>query len=56
MNLLSQHFSALKGAWRRLTASLLNTLLSLIVIGVALALPTSGWVVLDNMPPTFVAP
>lgn len=49
MNLLSQHFSALKGAWRRLTASLLNTLLSLIVIGVALALPTAGWVVLDNM-------
>lgn len=49
MNFFSQHLLALKGAWRRLTASLLNTLLSLTVIGVALALPTAGWVVLDNL-------
>ena len=46
---LSQHFAALKSALRRLTASPLNTLLSLIVIGVALALPTAGWVVLGNL-------
>ncbi len=49
MIFFSQHFLALKGAWRRLTASLLNTLLSLTVIGVALALPTAGWVILDNL-------
>jgi len=44
----SQHFMALKGALRRLGASPLNTVLSLIVIGVALALPAAGWIVLDN--------
>ena len=49
MIFFSQHFLALKGAWRRLTASLLNTLLSLSVIGVALALPAAGWVILDNL-------
>jgi len=49
MTLFSQQFLALKGAWRRLTASLLNTVLSLTVIGAALALPTAGWVVLDNL-------
>ena len=46
---LSQHFMALKGALRRLGASPLNTVLSLIVIGVALALPAAGWIVLDNL-------
>lgn len=44
-----QHAAALKGALRRLAASPLNTLLSLIVIGVALALPAAGWVVLGNL-------
>ncbi len=46
---LSQHFAALKSALRRLAAAPLNTFLSLIVIGVALALPAAGWVVLDNL-------
>jgi len=45
----SQHFAALKNALRRLATSPLNTLLSLVVIGVALALPAAGWVVLDNL-------
>ena len=45
----SQHYAALKSALRRLAVSPLNTLLSLIVIGVALALPAAGWVVLDNL-------
>ena len=49
MIFFSQHLLAFKGAWRRLTASLLNTLLSLSVIGVALALPAAGWVILDNL-------
>ena len=44
-----QHFSALKHAARRLAFSPLNTLLSLIVIGAALALPAAGWVMLDNL-------
>ena len=46
---LSQHYAALKNALHRLAASPLNTALSLIVIGVALALPTAGWVLLDNL-------
>ncbi len=46
---LSQHYAALKNALHRLASSPLNTTLSLIVIGVALALPTAGWVVLDNL-------
>lgn len=44
-----QHYAALKSALRRLAASPLNTLLALIVIGVALALPTAGWVLGDNL-------
>ena len=44
-----QHGAALKSAVRRLVSSPLNTLLSLIVIGTALALPAAGWVVLDNL-------
>lgn len=44
-----QHLAALKGALRRLAASPLNTVLSLVVIGVALALPAAGWVVLGNL-------
>jgi cell division transport system permease protein len=46
---LSQHLAALKSAARRLAFSPLNTMLSLIVIGAALALPAAGWVVLDNL-------
>jgi cell division transport system permease protein len=44
-----QHLAALKSAARRLAFSPLNTLLSLIVIGAALALPAAGWVMLDNL-------
>lgn len=47
--LFSQHYAALKNAVRRLLSSPLNTLLSLIVIGAALALPAAGWVLLDNL-------
>ena len=46
---LSQHYAAQKSAVRRLSSSPLNTLLSLIVIGTALALPAAGWVMLDNL-------
>ncbi|MBL8414552.1 MAG: ABC transporter permease [Propionivibrio sp.] len=45
----AQHLAALRDALRRLLASPLNTLLSLLVIGIALALPSAGWVVLDNL-------
>lgn len=45
----AQHVAALRDALRRLVASPLNTLLSLTVIGAALALPTAGWVVIDNL-------
>ena len=45
----AQHLNAVKNALRRLLASPLNTLLSLMVIGIALALPSAGWVVLDNL-------
>lgn len=45
----AQHLAALKNALRRLAASPLNTILSLLVIGIALALPSAGWVVLDNL-------
>ena len=45
----SQHRAALALAFRRLLASPLNTLLSLLVIGIALTLPAFGYVVLDNL-------
>lgn len=45
----AQHWAALLGALRRLLAAPLNTVLSLLVIGIALALPSAGWVVLDNL-------
>lgn len=44
-----QHRAALNGALRRLVAAPLSTILSLLVIGTALALPSAGWVVLDNL-------
>ncbi|MBL0207100.1 MAG: ABC transporter permease [Propionivibrio sp.] len=46
---LSQQFSALGNALSRLAAAPLNTMLSLLVIGMALTLPCAGWVVLDNL-------
>ena len=46
---LTQHLSALQGVWQRLAASPLNTVLSLLVIGIALTLPAAGVVVLDNL-------
>ena len=46
---LNQHSVALRDALRRLLSAPLNTLLSLVVIGTALALPCAGWVVLDNL-------
>ena len=45
---IAQHLAALYGAFRRLVAAPLSTILSLLVIGTALALPSAGWVVLDN--------
>ncbi len=45
----SQHRAALALALRRLWATPLNTLLSLLVIGIALTLPAFGYVALDNL-------
>ena len=45
----AQHRAALLDALRRLCATPFNTALSLLVIGIALALPSAGWVVLDNL-------
>ena len=45
----TQHTAALKSALHRLAGSPLNTLLSLFVIGIALALPSAGYIVLDNL-------
>lgn len=44
-----QHGNAMRSALRRLFASPLNTLLSLLVMGIALAMPSAAWVVLDNL-------
>lgn len=46
---LSQHRAALALAFRRLGAAPLNTLLSLLVIGIALTLPAFGYIALDNL-------
>ena len=46
---LTQHQAALASAFRRLLAAPLNTLLSLLVIGIALTLPGTGYVLLDNL-------
>ena len=45
----AQHLAALRDALRRLVATPLNTLLSLLVIGIALALPSAGWLAIDNL-------
>ena len=46
---LSQHRAALASAFRRLWSTPLNTLLSLLVIGIALTLPAAGYLLLDNL-------
>ena len=46
---LAQHGAALGAALRRLTAAPLNTLLALLVIGIALTLPAFGYLMLDNL-------
>jgi len=46
---LSQHRAAWALAFRRLWSTPLNTLLSLLVIGIALTLPGFGYVLLDNL-------
>lgn len=48
MNWLAQHRDALLLALRRLAAAPLNTLLSLLTIGIALALPAGGQMLLTN--------
>ena len=45
----AQHGAALVSALRRLWSAPLNTLLSLLVIGIALTLPAFGYVALDNL-------
>ena len=45
----AQHRAAMASAFRRLWATPLNTLLSLLVIGIALTLPGLGYVLLDNL-------
>lgn len=45
----AQHRAAVASAFRRLWATPLNTLLSLLVIGIALTLPGFGYVMLDNL-------
>lgn len=45
----SHHRAAVGSALRRLWSTPLNTLLSLLVIGIALTLPGFGYVVLDNL-------
>jgi cell division transport system permease protein len=46
---IAQHLAALRDALRRLSTSPLNSGLSLLVIGIALTLPTAGWVVIENL-------
>ena len=47
--LIRLHGAALQLAFKRLLLSPMNSLLSLLVIALALALPTGGWLVLDNL-------
>lgn len=46
---LTQHQAALSSALRRLWTTPLNTLLSLLAIGIALTLPAAGYLLLDNL-------
>ncbi|MBL8398509.1 MAG: ABC transporter permease [Candidatus Accumulibacter sp.] len=43
------HLAALREACRRLLAAPLNCVLSLLVIGIALTLPSAGWLALENL-------
>ena len=45
----AQHLTALRDALRRVVSAPLNTLLSLLVIGIALTLPAAGWLTIDNL-------
>lgn len=45
---LGHHREATLLAWRRLVGAPLNSLLSLLAIGIALALPAGGWMLLAN--------
>jgi len=46
---LAQHLAAFRAAVRRIASAPLNTLLSLLVVGVALTLPSAGWLALENL-------
>ncbi|HMW18562.1 MAG TPA: permease-like cell division protein FtsX [Accumulibacter sp.] len=46
---LTHHLAALREACRRLLAAPLNSALSLLVIGIALTLPSAGWLALENL-------
>jgi cell division transport system permease protein len=46
---LRQHLTAFRRALRRLSSAPLNTLLSLLVIGIAITLPAAGYVLLENV-------
>jgi cell division transport system permease protein len=46
---LSQHLQALRGALRKLAAQRTASLLNVLVIGIALALPAGGYVILGNV-------
>jgi cell division transport system permease protein len=46
---LTQHQAALVSALQRLRSTPLNTLLSLLAIGIALTLPAAGYILLDNL-------
>jgi cell division transport system permease protein len=46
---LRQHLTALARAARRLADRPLNTLLSILVIGIAMTLPAAGYLLLDNL-------
>ncbi|MBS0337095.1 MAG: ABC transporter permease [Proteobacteria bacterium] len=45
----SQHVQAFKGALRKLAAQRASSLLNVLVIGIALALPAGGYVILGNL-------
>lgn len=46
---LSQHVQALQGAFRKLSAQRTASLLNVLVIGIALALPAGGYAILSNL-------
>ncbi len=46
---LSQHMQAFRGALRKLATQRASSLLNMLVIGIALALPAGGYVLLGNL-------